>query len=270
MLRRQAALDHLSESSRNSGHRARASTLHRADEHPAKDAGADVSGSLGARPQPAAGLSALQDHRDRRGRREMVATMGDRPAALLFGYGAVTALKTLDGAVVDMLELEEQARMNYLAYAAAGADHPFIPRRAHRRRRRASAAADAAAVCQLDARRSAGGAWVWLYHAAASRGARPGAGDSWTLSFRRPPTQRGFQLRPDRLAAAGPPLLQRGVKVAHRPAPCDNVNHPVRKPELDGHALLLIRRALQSDRRVIFPDRTKLLLRILRRVIRAA
>jgi ribulose-5-phosphate 4-epimerase/fuculose-1-phosphate aldolase len=58
---------------------------------------------------------------------EVVQTMGSRPAALLFGHGAVTASSTLDGAVVDMLGLEEQARMNYLAYAAAGADHPFIP-----------------------------------------------------------------------------------------------------------------------------------------------
>jgi ribulose-5-phosphate 4-epimerase/fuculose-1-phosphate aldolase len=54
---------------------------------------------------------------------EVAAAMGTRPAVLLFGHGAVTASKTLDGAVVDMLGLEEQARMNYLAYAAAGANH---------------------------------------------------------------------------------------------------------------------------------------------------
>ena len=52
--------------------------------------------------------------------------MGDRPAALLFGHGAVTASTTLDAAVVDMLGLEEQAKMNYLAYCAAGPNHAFI------------------------------------------------------------------------------------------------------------------------------------------------
>jgi ribulose-5-phosphate 4-epimerase/fuculose-1-phosphate aldolase len=58
---------------------------------------------------------------------EVVETMGNRPAALLFGPGAVTASTTLDGAVIDMLGLEEQARMNYLAYCAAGSNHARIP-----------------------------------------------------------------------------------------------------------------------------------------------
>ncbi len=58
---------------------------------------------------------------------EVAQAMGERPAVLLFGHGAVTASKTLDGAVTDMLGLEEQARMNYLAYAAAGSSHAFIP-----------------------------------------------------------------------------------------------------------------------------------------------
>jgi ribulose-5-phosphate 4-epimerase/fuculose-1-phosphate aldolase len=58
---------------------------------------------------------------------EVAETMGTRPAVLLFGHGAVTASTSVDGAVTDMLALEEQARMNYLAYSAAGANHPVIP-----------------------------------------------------------------------------------------------------------------------------------------------
>jgi ribulose-5-phosphate 4-epimerase/fuculose-1-phosphate aldolase len=58
---------------------------------------------------------------------EVVRAMGDSPAILLFGHGATTASKTLDGAVIDMFGLEEQAKMNYMAYCAAGPDHPFIP-----------------------------------------------------------------------------------------------------------------------------------------------
>jgi ribulose-5-phosphate 4-epimerase/fuculose-1-phosphate aldolase len=58
---------------------------------------------------------------------EVVTAMGASPAVLLFGHGAATASTTLDGAVIDMLGLEEQARMNYLAYAAAGPNHASIP-----------------------------------------------------------------------------------------------------------------------------------------------
>jgi ribulose-5-phosphate 4-epimerase/fuculose-1-phosphate aldolase len=57
----------------------------------------------------------------------VVEVMGTRPAAILFGHGAVTASTSVDLAVTNMIALEEQARMNYLAYAAAGPDHPFIP-----------------------------------------------------------------------------------------------------------------------------------------------
>ena len=52
--------------------------------------------------------------------------MGDADAILLQGHGAATAGSDLEGAVINMLQLEEQARMNYYAYAAAGPDHPTI------------------------------------------------------------------------------------------------------------------------------------------------
>ena len=43
------------------------------------------------------------------------------------GHGAVTTGKDLEESVTAMLQLEEQARMNYLAYSAAGRDYPKIP-----------------------------------------------------------------------------------------------------------------------------------------------
>jgi len=47
-------------------------------------------------------------------------------ALLLRGHGAVTAGPSLSQAVTDMLQLEEQARMNYLAYRALGPEYPRI------------------------------------------------------------------------------------------------------------------------------------------------
>src|SRR6266511_1562477 len=58
---------------------------------------------------------------------EVVQAMGDGPVVLLFGHGATTAASSLDQAVMAMLNLEEQARMNWIAYCAAGPNHPFIP-----------------------------------------------------------------------------------------------------------------------------------------------
>ena len=53
-------------------------------------------------------------------------TLGGARAALLRGHGAVTAGASLEEAVVSMLELEEQARMNWWARCAAGPDHPRL------------------------------------------------------------------------------------------------------------------------------------------------
>jgi ribulose-5-phosphate 4-epimerase/fuculose-1-phosphate aldolase len=45
---------------------------------------------------------------------------------LLRGHGAVTTGKSLSEAVMGMARLEEQARMNYLAYCAQGKDHTYL------------------------------------------------------------------------------------------------------------------------------------------------
>jgi ribulose-5-phosphate 4-epimerase/fuculose-1-phosphate aldolase len=58
---------------------------------------------------------------------EVAALMEGSPAALLLGHGAVTAGASIDQSVLAMVNLEEQARMNYLACCAAGAGHPGIP-----------------------------------------------------------------------------------------------------------------------------------------------
>ncbi len=57
---------------------------------------------------------------------EMVAMLGDSPAILLRGHGAVTTGKKLSEAVMGMAHLEEQARMNYLAYCAQGKDYTYL------------------------------------------------------------------------------------------------------------------------------------------------
>lgn len=57
---------------------------------------------------------------------EVARILGDRPAALLLGHGAVTIGADLSEAVTNMLALEEQARMNYYAYCAEGASHKRI------------------------------------------------------------------------------------------------------------------------------------------------
>lgn len=58
---------------------------------------------------------------------ELVALLGDSPAILLRGHGAVTTGKKLSEAVMGMAQLEEQARMNYLAYCAQGKDYTYLP-----------------------------------------------------------------------------------------------------------------------------------------------
>jgi L-fuculose-phosphate aldolase len=58
---------------------------------------------------------------------EVAALLGDGQAALLQGHGAVTTGRSISQSISNMMNLEEQARMNYLALCAAGADHPRIP-----------------------------------------------------------------------------------------------------------------------------------------------
>jgi ribulose-5-phosphate 4-epimerase/fuculose-1-phosphate aldolase len=58
---------------------------------------------------------------------EVAQTLGQGKAALLLGHGAVTADESVEGAVTAMIDLEEQAKMNWYATCAAGKDHPSIP-----------------------------------------------------------------------------------------------------------------------------------------------
>lgn len=48
-------------------------------------------------------------------------------AVLLQGHGATTTGASLEEAVMNMLQLEEQARMNYQALCALGPDYPSLP-----------------------------------------------------------------------------------------------------------------------------------------------
>lgn len=57
---------------------------------------------------------------------ELATLLGDSPAILLRGHGAVTTGKTLSEAVMGMAQIEEQARLNYLAYCAQGKDYASL------------------------------------------------------------------------------------------------------------------------------------------------
>lgn len=58
---------------------------------------------------------------------EVAALLSDGQAALLQGHGAVTTGASISQSISNLMNLEEQARMNYLALCAAGPDHPRIP-----------------------------------------------------------------------------------------------------------------------------------------------
>ena len=58
---------------------------------------------------------------------EVATLLGDNRAMLLLGHGAVTTGKSLSEAVMGMAQLEEQARMDYLAYCAQGKDYAYLP-----------------------------------------------------------------------------------------------------------------------------------------------
>ena len=58
---------------------------------------------------------------------EVATLLGDSPAMLLLGHGAVTTGSSLSAAVMGMAHLEEQARMNYLAYCAEGKEYSHLP-----------------------------------------------------------------------------------------------------------------------------------------------
>ncbi len=58
---------------------------------------------------------------------EVANLLGESQAMLLYGHGAVTTGKDLSEAVMGMAHLEEQARLNYLAYCAEGKDYKSLP-----------------------------------------------------------------------------------------------------------------------------------------------
>jgi len=59
---------------------------------------------------------------------EVASLLGDGEICLLLGHGAVTASTAgVEGAVLTMVHLEHQARLNYMAMCAAGPNHPSIP-----------------------------------------------------------------------------------------------------------------------------------------------
>ncbi len=54
--------------------------------------------------------------------------LGDGRAMLLYGHGAVTAGRTMEQSMTDMIQLEHQAEMNYYAYSMVGPDYPYVSR----------------------------------------------------------------------------------------------------------------------------------------------
>ena len=57
---------------------------------------------------------------------EVAQLLGDSSAVLLEGHGATTVGTTLEQAVMNMINLEEQAHMNWYAWCAAGPNHRYI------------------------------------------------------------------------------------------------------------------------------------------------
>ena len=57
----------------------------------------------------------------------LVRTLGKNKAAILRGHGAVTVADDCETAVLRMIQLDEQARLNYLAFAAKGPRYRGIP-----------------------------------------------------------------------------------------------------------------------------------------------
>jgi ribulose-5-phosphate 4-epimerase/fuculose-1-phosphate aldolase len=58
---------------------------------------------------------------------DVAAALGQSKAIILYGHGATTTGSSLDESVTTMLQLEEQARMNWYAYCAAGPNYPRVP-----------------------------------------------------------------------------------------------------------------------------------------------
>lgn len=59
---------------------------------------------------------------------EVARLLGSGRALLLFGHGAVTAGASMEQSVTDIIHLEHQAEMNYIACTMAGPDYPYVSR----------------------------------------------------------------------------------------------------------------------------------------------
>src|SRR5215212_6122012 len=57
---------------------------------------------------------------------EVAGLIKNHRAVLMRGHGAATVGKSMEDSVMTMLQLEEQARFNYYAFSARGADHPYL------------------------------------------------------------------------------------------------------------------------------------------------
>ena len=57
---------------------------------------------------------------------ELAECLGDHKFVLMKGHGASMTGKDPQDSVVSMLQLEEQARMNYWGLVAKGSDHPYL------------------------------------------------------------------------------------------------------------------------------------------------
>ena len=57
---------------------------------------------------------------------EVAGLLGESRALLMRGHGAVTAGRSLSETVTGMAQLEEQARLNYLAYCAEGKGYTHL------------------------------------------------------------------------------------------------------------------------------------------------
>ncbi len=58
---------------------------------------------------------------------QVVEAIGNSPVLLLRGHGAVTTGRNMEQSVMNMLHLEEQSRLNWVALAAFGPDYKGIP-----------------------------------------------------------------------------------------------------------------------------------------------
>lgn len=97
---------------------------------------------------------------------EVATLLGDSKAILLEGHGAATTGRSLEESVMNMLQLEEQAKMNYLAYCADGKEHRSIPMESVREMSGRTPTNELPHFKDVmsDRRPAGGGGGVWMYY----------------------------------------------------------------------------------------------------------